>query len=65
MFLSGLMLMAAGSYLFSAVDTWTPVVWVMTLVVLLRVGSECLFRPSTMPACSCSQLPRGVWAQAC
>ena len=45
MFLSGLTLMAVGSYLFAAVDTWTPVVWVMTLVVLLRVGSECLFSP--------------------
>jgi DHA2 family multidrug resistance protein len=44
-FLSGLGLMAAGSYLFSAVNTWTPAGWVMTLVVLLRVGSECLFSP--------------------
>jgi hypothetical protein len=45
MFLSGLALMAVGSYLFSAVNTWTPAIWVMTLVVMLRVGSECLFAP--------------------
>ena len=44
-FLSGLALMAVGSYCFSAVNTWTPAMWVMTLVMLLRVGSECLFSP--------------------
>jgi DHA2 family multidrug resistance protein len=44
-FLSGLAIMATASYLFSAVNTWTSAVWVMTLVVLLRIGSECLFSP--------------------
>jgi DHA2 family multidrug resistance protein len=44
-FLSGLALMAVGSYFFSAVNTWTPAMWVMILIVLLRVGSECLFSP--------------------
>jgi DHA2 family multidrug resistance protein len=44
-FLLGLLMMTVGVYLFSAVNTWTPVVWVMTLVVVLRVGSECVFAP--------------------
>jgi MFS transporter, DHA2 family, multidrug resistance protein len=44
-FLIGLMLMTVGGYLFSSVNAWTPVVWVMTLVVILRVGSECVFSP--------------------
>jgi MFS family permease len=44
-FLSGLLMMTVGVYLFSAVNTWTPVVWVMSLVVVLRVGSECVFAP--------------------
>jgi EmrB/QacA subfamily drug resistance transporter len=44
-FLMGLLLMTSGVYLFSSVNAWTSVVWVMTLVVLLRVGSECVFSP--------------------
>jgi EmrB/QacA subfamily drug resistance transporter len=44
-FLIGLMLMTVGGYLFSSVNAWTRVVWVMTLVVILRVGSECVFSP--------------------
>jgi EmrB/QacA subfamily drug resistance transporter len=44
-FLTGLSMMTIGVYLFSAVNAWTPVVWVMTFVVILRVGSECVFSP--------------------
>jgi EmrB/QacA subfamily drug resistance transporter len=44
-FLTGLLLMTIGVYLFSAVNAWTPIVWVMALVVVLRVGSECVFSP--------------------
>jgi MFS transporter, DHA2 family, multidrug resistance protein len=44
-FLLGLLMMTLGVYLFSSVNAWTPVVWVMTLVVILRVGSECVFSP--------------------
>ncbi|HXH10835.1 MAG TPA: DHA2 family efflux MFS transporter permease subunit [Alphaproteobacteria bacterium] len=44
-FLLGLLMMTVGVYLFSSVNSWTPVVWVMTLVVLLRVGAEGVFSP--------------------
>jgi MFS transporter, DHA2 family, multidrug resistance protein len=44
-FATGLLLMTVGVYLFSAVNAWTAVVWVMALVVVLRVGSECVFSP--------------------
>jgi EmrB/QacA subfamily drug resistance transporter len=44
-FIGGLLLTTAAAYRFAAVSIWTPVAWVMTLVVLLRVGSECVFAP--------------------
>jgi EmrB/QacA subfamily drug resistance transporter len=44
-FLAGLLMMTLGVYRFSAVNSWTPVAWVMALVVVLRVGSECVFSP--------------------
>jgi EmrB/QacA subfamily drug resistance transporter len=44
-FLSGLAMMALGVYGFTSVNAWTPVVQVMMLVMVVRVGSECLFSP--------------------
>jgi EmrB/QacA subfamily drug resistance transporter len=44
-FLIGLLTMTLGVCLFSSVDAWTPVIWVIALVVVLRVGSECVFSP--------------------
>jgi EmrB/QacA subfamily drug resistance transporter len=44
-FFIGLLMMMLGVCLFSSVNAWTPVVWVMAMVVVLRVGSECLFSP--------------------
>jgi EmrB/QacA subfamily drug resistance transporter len=46
-FTSGLAVAGVGMYLFSTVDTWTPAFWVIVLVVVLRVGSECVFSPLT------------------
>jgi DHA2 family multidrug resistance protein len=44
-FMSGLALAGLGMYLLSTVTPWTPTIWVVLLVVLLRVGSECVFSP--------------------
>jgi EmrB/QacA subfamily drug resistance transporter len=44
-FLIGLLMMTLGVCLFSSANAWSPVVWVMALVVVLRVGSECVFSP--------------------
>jgi EmrB/QacA subfamily drug resistance transporter len=46
-FVSGLAVAALGMYLLSTVNAWTPVLWVILLIVLLRLGSECVFSPLT------------------
>jgi EmrB/QacA subfamily drug resistance transporter len=45
LFMSGLALTGIGVYCLSGVQAWTSAVRVVGLVVLLRVGSECVFSP--------------------
>lgn len=44
-FVSGLGIVGLGVYYLSAVNTWTPTWWIITLIMVLRVGSECVFAP--------------------
>jgi EmrB/QacA subfamily drug resistance transporter len=42
---SGLAVVTVAVYLLSTVTTWTPALWIVCLIMIQRLGSECVFAP--------------------
>jgi hypothetical protein len=59
------MMVSMSANLNSSVNAWTPVVWVMALVVILRVGSECVFSPLNNASLRLLPPEWCAWALAC